>query len=290
MKRQGPSWQTSSLQVIWLVGGIAASAFVIAALYGAAPQWAKSSGFPWGLNDILNVVLLGATGVSLYLAIWFSRKSSLLKRQIDRDRLAEALHMKSCRKNANDAIRLREEVDRQRAEMETLRETLEELRDENSQLHDQLVEASTQGIVEEIERYQAMLGHARDEFLAFLDGVSPLAERFGVFIATGEEGHEKIQRIISSLDGAAAHLGIEGDDLVLKTPIPKEPHALFSEDEAPLSDTELHKAYRRVAAAVHPDKVSRAKVSWLTAIFEALSKIVHSRYDELKNSSKADTW
>lgn len=156
-------------------------------------------------------------------------------------------------------------------------------------LKKEVKEKETVALVEQVRTYQGILAEGREEFFALLDSLTPLVEKYGEFIQTGEACHDRIDQIIRSLDGSLASLGAQGNRMVLSASLPSDPKFLFSDDGDSLSTDELHAAFRKMANIIHPDKANRANVSWLKNVFEVLAKHINSQYDELRSKSGTTT-
>ncbi|MFN3242129.1 MAG: hypothetical protein ACE37K_11505 [Planctomycetota bacterium] len=139
--------------------------------------------------------------------------------------------------------------------------------------------------VEDLRDSRRDIEAARGDFLEFLEhSFFPVGERYEAFLARCEQWDERVSRLLQSLDGSLATLGMEDGGPVLRVALPEDPGETFGSEAG---QGESRKVWRDLVKQFHSDTRPSFDLAWLNDAFDAIFLYVNSQWEALQGQEGA---
>lgn len=241
-----------------------------------------STGAPLSaLSLVAGVLCVSAVGL---LALWGIRRAQAEARGRD-DMQKLELKLFRAEESALDILLSRKRVEE---ELTDARRCSEALQAKVSKLLEELRLARAGAdlrVVEDLRDSRRDIEAARGDFLEFLEKCFfPVGERYAAFVARCEEWDERVSRILQSLDGSLATLGMEGGAPILRLALPEDPADTFGSKGA---RGQSKKVWRDLVKLFHGDTRPSFELPWLMDTFDAIFLYVNAQWEALQGQGRA---
>ena len=230
---------------------------------------------------VAGLLCVASTGL---LALWGIRRA--LSERRGRSELQRLEHrLFRADENALDHL-----VSRRKAEEELTaeRRRSKDLQGEVSKLLEELRLAKAGAdmkLVEDLRDSRRDIEAARGDFLEFLENsFFPVGDRYEAFLARCEQWDAKVSRILQSLDGSLATLGVDDGNPFLRVVLPPDPAETFGSGER---ESELKRVWRDLVKQFHSDTRPSFDLAWLNDAFDAIFLYVNAQWEALQEQRGA---